>query len=429
MLARPKHTEGFMKSAEILSQPLKLANGSLIPNRLVKSAMSEALGTPEGRPTASLETLYARWANGGIGLSITGNVMIDRRALGEPGNVVIEDESDLKLLQRWALAGRRNGTKLWMQINHPGKQAPRGLNHETVAPSAIPFSPELQSFFSTPRELTNDEIQDIIQRFGRTAEIAKLAGFDGVQIHGAHGYLVSQFLSPHHNQRTDQWGGNAENRRRFMLEVLREIRQRVGTEFPVGIKLNSADFQRGGFSEDESIEALKSLENAGIDLIEISGGTYEAPAMTGAEAMEASPKKDSTVKREAYFLEFTVKARAAIKVPLLLTGGFRTPAGMAHAISSGAVDLVGLGRSLALEPELPARVVKGMTPKFQVKPISTGFKFLDKIGFLEITWYTRQIQHMGAGRDPIVDESPIKVLLINTLKMGLGTFKLRRARA
>src|SRR5207253_2786752 len=153
----------------------------------------------------------------------------------------------LAALRRWATAGSHNGAQLWMQLNHPGKQAPKGLNRETVSPSAIPFRRDMQSFFATPRELTAAEIEAIVARFGNAAAIAQKAGFAGVQIHGAHGYLVNQFLSPHHNHRSDEWGGSAENRRRFVLTVLKEIRGRVGARYPVGIKLNSADFQRGGF--------------------------------------------------------------------------------------------------------------------------------------------------------------------------------------
>jgi 2,4-dienoyl-CoA reductase-like NADH-dependent reductase (Old Yellow Enzyme family) len=413
-----------MTQAQILSQPLRLPNGVVLPNRLVKSAMSEALGMLDGHPTASLETLYGRWADGGIGLSITGNVMIDRRALGEPGNVVIEDDRDLELLKQWAAAGSRHGTQLWMQINHPGKQAPRGLNIETVAPSAIPFNADMKGLFGVPRELKPDEIEEIIKCFGRTALTAKKAGFGGVQIHGAHGYLVSQFLSPHHNQRNDQWGGSPVNRRRFLLAILSEIQRQVGKEFPIGIKINSADFQRGGFSEEESIETMCALDSAGIDLVEISGGTYEAPVMTGARKL-----RDSTRKREAYFLEFAERARAAIRVPLMLTGGFRTAEGMANAISSGAVDLVGLARSLVIEPDLPKRILAGLPPRHEVKPISTGFKFIDKIGFMEITWYTRQIQRIGHGQEPLPDESPLMVFVLNTLRMGVNAFKMRRMRA
>lgn len=174
--------------------------------------------------------------------------MIDRRALGEPGNVVIEDETDLPVLQQWARAASDQGAAVWVQLNHPGKQSPKGLNRSNLSPSAIPFREDMAAFFDTPREASAAEIEDIIQRFGISAAICKKAGFSGVQIHGAHGYLVSQFLSPHHNQRNDAWGGSPEKRRRFVLAVYDEVCRQVGPDFPVGIKLNSADFQRGGFT-------------------------------------------------------------------------------------------------------------------------------------------------------------------------------------
>jgi 2,4-dienoyl-CoA reductase-like NADH-dependent reductase (Old Yellow Enzyme family) len=190
-----------------LDQPLRLPCGVVLPNRLLKSAMSESLATLDNHVTPELIRLYARWAEGGIGLCITGNVMIDKRALGEPGNVVLQDARDLPLLQAWAKAGSAHGTALWMQLNHPGKQVPRGLNTQSVSPSAVPFRAEMQGMFATPRALTEAEIEDLITRFGNSAALAKQAGFGGVQIHGAHGYLVSQFLSPHHNRREDAWGG------------------------------------------------------------------------------------------------------------------------------------------------------------------------------------------------------------------------------
>lgn len=409
--------------AQTLAQSFRLPNGTIVPNRLAKSAMSEALGTMDNRPTERLERLYARWADGGIGLCITGNVMIDRRALGEPGNVAIEDEADLAALQRWAAAGTRRGGQLWMQINHPGKQSPKGLNRETVSPSAIPFGPELAGFFATPRELTEAEILDLIQRYGNTARIAKKAGFTGVQIHGAHGYLVSQFLSPHHNRRRDRWGGSAENRRRFVLEVLAEIRRQVGAKFPIGIKLNSADFQRGGFTEDESLDAIRALVEAGIDLVEISGGTYEAPAMTGLEA------KASTRAREAYFMEFAEKVRAAVKVPLMLTGGFRSLGGMAQALDSGAIDFVGLGRLLAVEPDLPARLLRGEEPREQIKPISTGIGLVDRMALMEVAWYSRQLRRIGEGRNPKPRESGLQAFALGMIENGWNTFRTRRLRA
>jgi len=414
-----------MQPQDLLAQPFTLPNGSRVRNRLAKSAMSETLGTGDNRPTAALETLYGRWADGGIGLCITGNVMIDRRALGEPHNVVVEDEADLELLKRWAAAGTRHGTQLWMQLNHPGKQSPKGLNRETVSPSAVPFRADLARLFATPRELTDAEIAGIVQRFGRSAAVARKAGFTGVQIHGAHGYLVSQFLSPHHNRRSDRWGGSPENRRRFVLEVLAEMRRQVGREFPIGIKLNSADFQRGGFTEEESLDTIRALAEAGIDLVEISGGTYEAPVMAGAQGV-----RESTRRREAYFLEFTEKARAAVKVPLMLTGGFRSLGGMAQAVSSGAVDFVGLARTLAIEPDLPARLLAGKEPLQRVRPITTGIGYIDRVAVMEVAWYTRQLHRIGRGRPPRPNESGLYAFIAGVLlPQGLHAFRSQRVRA
>ncbi|PTU32430.1 NADH:flavin oxidoreductase/NADH oxidase family protein [Stenotrophobium rhamnosiphilum] len=409
--------------AQKLAESFRLPNGVRIPNRLAKSAMSEALGTMDNRPTERLVQLYGRWADGGIGLSITGNVMIDRRAIGEPGNIVIEDESDLPTLRRWAAAGTRHGGQLWMQINHPGKQSPKGLNKETVSPSAIPFGRDLTAFFSTPRELTQTEIEDLIRRYGNTARIAKKAGFTGVQIHGAHGYLVSQFLSPRHNQRQDQWGGTPENRRRFVLAVLAEMRKQVGAKFPIGIKLNSADFQRGGFTEEESLAAIEALAEAGIDMVEISGGTYEAPAMTGIEA------KASTRAREAYFMEFAEKVREAVKVPLMLTGGFRSVGGMVGALDSGAIDFIGLGRLLAVEPDAPSRFLRGEESLHQIRPISTGIGMVDRMALMEVAWYTRQLRRISEGRKPKPNESGLQAFALGMLSNGWNTFRTRRLRA
>ena len=396
-----------MPASAILSQPISLPQGAVIKNRLLKSAMSEALANREGAPTPELVKLYQAWADGGIGLCITGNVMIDAQALGEPGNVVIEDDRHLASLQAWAQAATRNKTHCWVQLNHPGKQAPKGLNKETVAPSAVPFRADMKAFFATPRALTDAEIRAIIARYAQAAAVVKKAGFTGVQIHGAHGYLVSQFLSPHHNTRTDDWGGSAEKRRRFVLAVYAAMRAAVGADFPVGIKLNSADFQRGGFTEDESIDTIRALSEAGMDLIEISAGTYEAPAMTGIKTQ--GPLKESTRQREAYFLDFAEKARAAVKTPLAVTGGFRSPEGMAQAIESGAVDMVGLARILAIEPDAPQRLLAGKAALHLVKPITTGIQAIDKLGLLEVSWYTGQLKRIGRGQATKPNESGLWV--------------------
>ncbi len=407
----------------VLAQAFSLPRGGRVRNRLFKSAMSEALGTRQGHATPELARLYGAWAEGGVGLCVTGNVMIDRRALGEPGNVVIEDDSQMAVLQAWARAATRHGTQCWVQLNHPGKQAPKGLNKENVAPSAVPFRKDMQAFFPTPRELTDAEVRELIARFGRAAEIVKRAGFTGAQIHGAHGYLVSQFLSPHHNQRTDEWGGTPEKRRRFVLAVLAAMRDAVGPDFPIGIKLNSADFQRGGFTEEESLDTIRALAQAGIDLIEISGGTYEAPAMTGVK-MAGAPVKESTRQREAYFLAFAEKARQAVSVPLVVTGGFRSLEGMAAALSSGAVDMVGLARALAIEPDVANRLLSGQAPREQVRPIKTGIPMIDRMGLMEVSWYTGQLKRIGRGEAPRPNESGLWVFLKTVFKqMGLGRKK------
>ena len=412
--------------AQLLTQTLPLPCGSTLRNRLAKAAMRETLASYANRPTPELVTLYRRWAASGIGLLITGNVMIDRRALGEPGNVVIEDETDLPMLRQWESAAVEQGAAIWVQLNHPGKQATKGLNAGTLAPSAVPFRQDMQALFETPREATQAEIEDIIRRFGRSAAICKKAGFSGVQIHGAHGYLVNQFLSPHHNRRNDRWGGSPENRRRFVMAVYAEIRRQVGHDFPVGIKLNSADFQHGGFTEEESLATMRALVDAGIDLIEISGGTYEAPAMSGAVPQL---QKASTASREAYFLEFAEKARASLKVPLMVTGGFRTAAGMNAALRSGSLDVIGLARLLAIDPEAPAALLRGQDSAQRVHRIRTGIAAIDSMGVMEIFWYTLQLRRIGGGGDPRPNESGLWSFLKAVMKSGWGTFRTRRLRA
>lgn len=405
-------------------QPLTLPCGVTLKNRLGKSAMSETLGTPDNRVTDRLARLYRTWAQGGSGLSITGNVMIDRRAIGEPCNVVLEDRRDLARLKTWARAGSENDTALWMQINHPGKQAPAALNRHTVSASAVPFSdPTLKRFFSMPRALTRAEIGELVERFGETAALAKEAGFGGVQIHGAHGYLVSQFLSPRHNARDDEYGGNPQNRMRFVLEVFDRIRARVGADFPVSIKLNSADFQKGGFTEEQSLAVVEALAKRGMDLIEISGGTYEAPRMAGQGVRE------STRRREAYFLAYAEQVRERVAVPLMVTGGFRTGQGIQAALADGATDLIGLARPLVLEPDFSNRLLAGADVHSPVAPIRTGIRAVDNAAMMEVSWYTLQLARIARGQPPLVDASGLSSLLKVAGLVGWRRLRMGRLRA
>lgn len=383
-----------------LHDPLTLPCGLVLPNRIMKAALSEALAGKDQAPDQRLERLYSSWSTGGFGLIVTGNVMVDARQLGEPGNVVIEDEQHLGALSRWAKTTKDAGVPIMVQINHPGRQSnPLKLGHTPVAPSAVALN---FPGAAKPRELTSDEIEDIIERFATTAAVCETAGFDGVQIHGAHGYLVAQFLSPLSNRRTDDWGGDAQRRMRFVLEVTRRIRARVSPGFAVGIKLNSADFQRGGFTEDESRGVLAALATEGIDLFEISGGSYEQPAMMGTAAA-------STRDREAYFLDYARTARAIVgDIPLAVTGGFRSRTAMAEAVASGECDIVGLGRPSATTPDAADQILAGRTdalPSFQqrvglrgVLGRITDLRSLD--GILDLSWHTDQLHRIGAGLRP-----------------------------
>ncbi|MEW5734487.1 MAG: NADH:flavin oxidoreductase/NADH oxidase family protein [Thermodesulfobacteriota bacterium] len=421
-MTKRKNPEPDQSPSSVLAQPLALPCGRKIPNRIMKSATSEALGDRRNRPKMGLVRLYRTLSQGGAGLIVTGNVMLDHRRLGEPRNVVVEDESDLPLLSQWAAAGTSAGGELWMQINHPGRQVPRGLSSETVAPSAVAFTPAMRRFFATPRELRPDEIEDIIARFCRTANIAKKAGFTGVQVHGAHGYLVSQFLSPRTNIRTDQWGGSIENRMRFLLRICDGLRAALGSGFPVAVKLNSADFQHGGFSDQDAVIVAQALEKQGVDLLEISGGSYESPAMTG----RLTPGKDRD--REAYFLDFAQRLRSSISIPLALTGGFRTARGMAAAVSSGAIDMAGVARPLCVDPDMPRKIFSGLDYESPVEPIRTGIKALDRAAMMEVSWYELQLARMAKGKAPNVNENPWLGLTKIIARSGLHAFSLRRAR-
>ena len=404
-------------AAEFVIKP-----GAVVKNRLFKSAMSEQLGDRNHNPTPGLIALYSAWAQGGIGLCMTGNLMVDRTQLGEPKNIVLDERSDLAMFREWALAAKQNQTLCWAQLNHPGKQVPSFISKEPLAPSAVPLEGDLQTNFKCPRALEKHEIMAIVQQFATSAALAKEVGFGGVQIHGAHGYLVNQFLSSRHNKRHDEFGGSLENRMRFVLSIYREIREKVGDDFPVGIKLNSADFMKGGFTEEESLEVLKALSQVGIDLIEVSGGSYEVTAMA-----DGIDQKDSTIKREAYFLDYAEKARALIDTPLVVTGGFRSTQGMNEALQSGATDMIGIARPLAVDPNMPKKALSDATFKVELKPLSTGFSRLDRMVLLNMSWYEAQLDRIANGRPPKPNLSEWFATYKVLSHLGVYAFRKRRA--
>ncbi len=344
-----------------LSDPLTLPCNTVLSNRIAKAAMTEGLADDQGRATPRNVRLYELWGKGGAGLLLTGNVLIDHRFLERPRNVIVERGGDIGhdrgMLREVAAAATAHGAQCWVQVNHPGRQAGLGAE-QFVGPSAVPLQTGSEAM---TRALSVAEIEDLVDRFAYVAGEVRECGFGGVQIHAAHGYLNSQFLSPLTNQRGDEWGGSLENRARLLVSAVRAARQAVGPDFAVSVKLNSADFQKGGFSEDEALTVIGWLEEAGIDLLEISGGNYKSMEMVGVSNPDSPQpeRRASTVAREAYFMAFADRIRPHTKVPLMVTGGFRSRAGMDAALASGALDVIGIGRPFCANPAVAAGLLSG----------------------------------------------------------------------
>jgi 2,4-dienoyl-CoA reductase-like NADH-dependent reductase (Old Yellow Enzyme family) len=425
---------------DVLSQPLALPCGLQLPNRLAKAAMTEGLATPDGEPTRALNQLYERWSAGGAGLLLTGNVIVDRDHLERPGNVVIDREPDAAMreaLARWAVASTVAGNQAWVQLSHAGRQTMKSVNTHPRAPSAVKLGlPGGQ--FGSPVALSVQEIAALTTRFALAAGAVCEAGFSGVQVHAAHGYLLSQFLSPRSNQRRDEYGGSLENRARFLLQVVAAVRAAVGPGRAVAVNLNSADFQRGGFDFGESLRVAQWLQEVGVDLIEISGGTYEQPRLLGVEGLEAAEPQQvaaSTLEREAYFVDFALAMRRELHVPLMVTGGFRTRAAMQAALASGGVDVIGLGRPMCLQTDAPARLLAGAAdvPRYEdglgLLPAWLGFlrrfktvKTLDT--FAAQYWFYAQLDALGK-RGAV---EPALSVLRAALRVALEQRRLLRGR-
>lgn len=402
-------------AAPVLAAPLTLPCGATLKNRLVKAAMTEGLADAANAATGRHVALYDCWARGGSGVLVTGNVQVDRRYLERPGNVAIDgpqSEDQLSALRAFATAATQDGTHCWVQLSHAGRQVSKDVNPEPVAPSAVPIElPGKQ--FGDPRALTAPEIHDVIARFAHAAAVCRQVGFTGVQLHAAHGYLLSEFLNPRVNRREDEWGGPLEHRARLLLACVAAVREAVGPGFPVAVKLNSADFQQGGFSHEDSAQVAAWLGEAGVDLLEISGGSYEQPRMAGVDGPGEDGTErmaESTRRREAYFLEYAEVIAANVTMPLMVTGGFRTTAGMRDAL--GTIDAVGLGRPLCTDADISARLLDGRAeraPDWErtlrlgpgpLAPTSSA-KVVRMVNAVAVqAWFCEQIKRMGDGLEP-----------------------------
>ena len=391
-----------------LSTPLALPNGAVVPNRVAKAAMEENMADAGQLPGAPLRALYSAWAAGGAGLIITGNVMIDGRAMTGPGGLVLERATPREPFAAWASAARANGAQVWMQINHPGRQVFAAMKGEAWAPSAVPLDLGKHSgLFAMPRAMTEADIAEVVRRFADTAAAAKEAGFTGVQIHAAHGYLISQFLSPLANRRTDAWGGSLANRARLLLDVVRAVRARVSPAFCVAVKLNSADFQRGGFSEPDARQVLLWLNDLPVDLVELSGGSYEAPAMQGRAA------DGRTLAREAYFLEFAKDLASVATMPVMTTGGIRRRAVAEQVLASG-VAMVGVATALATRPDLPNAWFAGRD--LDVPQQVVGWKDKGLVGLANMALVKRRLRAVGAGQGAPRTYSPLFTLIADQVR-------------
>ncbi len=420
-----------MTQPSILQTPLTLPCGIEIPNRIIKGAMTEGVADRHDHATVKHQTLYRTWSKGETGVLMTGNIMVDRRYLERAGNVVVEDESGLPQLKAWAAATHEGSSQLWAQISHPGRQCPRMVSGKPLSASNVQLN--MIGNFAKPKAATLDDIQDVVQRFSTTAKILKKAGFDGVQVHAAHGYFISQFLSPNTNQRQDQYGGSLENRARLLLEVISSVRNAVGKDFPIAVKLNSSDFQKGGFTLEECVQVVKWLNDAGIDLLEISGGTYEQ--LEFFKEPDQQVVRESTKQREAFFLEYAQSIKKIAKMPLIVTGGFRTKKAMEEAIEEGFIDAIGIARPLCLKPNFPQEFFNGSLTELPndesmlvigkgfMGPTSSSKSIQALNNQAQAGWYYHQIECLADGKAPQENFSPRKALFAHLRKDAVRAIK------
>jgi 2,4-dienoyl-CoA reductase-like NADH-dependent reductase (Old Yellow Enzyme family) len=401
-----------------LFSPVPLRSGLVLRNRIAKAAMEEGMAGHAQLPDERLISLYRRWGAGGAGLLITGNVMVHKQALTGPRGVVLDADSPLEPFQRWAEAGKAGGAAMWMQISHPGRQVLAAMPGVVWAPSAVGLDlGKHTKRFGRPTAMTADQIEATVGRFAATAVRAEDAGFDGVEIHGAHGYLLSQFLSPLANRRTDQWGGSLESRAKLLLQVVEAVRSVVSPSFAVAVKLNSADFQRGGFDTSDAREVIAMLAPLDVDLVELSGGSYESPAMSGR------PADARTMAREAYFLDLASELATTSPLPLMLTGGI-SQRDTAEKVLAGGVAVVGMATAIAVTPDLPNRWLGGEDVTRRLRPVTWSDKTLASAAGMALVRH--QLRRIARGSDPVLGTRPAYALVRDNLDQ---TRALRRYRS
>ena len=333
----------------MLFEPYNLA-GMELKNRIVRSATYEKRADIDGFVTDAMIEFYKDLAKGGVGLIITGNALVHTYGRSVPQMICIHNDHYIDKLRRLADTVHRHDGKIVMQLVHGGRQCFPSLlgGEKPVAPSEV-YDPSTKI---TPREMTNEEIWETIEAFGDAARRAMYAGFDGVQIHGAHGYLISEFLSPHTNRREDYWGGDEERRFHFLEEVYKAMRKEVGDNYPILIKMNADDFVENGLKPEESVKIVKRLEELGLDAIEVSGGMYES----GAKTAQLNILK---TEQEAYFRSSSGLFKKELNIPVILVGGIRSKPVAEDIIQKGDADLISISRPLIREPDLPNKFMAG----------------------------------------------------------------------
>lgn len=389
----------------MINRPFTLPCGVTLKNRIAKAAMTERLARKDHLPNELHLRLYQSWAKNGTGLLISGNIMVSPKYLESGGNIVLGSQTPGESFKKWVATSTQNDCHFWAQINHPGRQATIFNTRRPVSASNVKL--KKLGLFARPRALKDNEVMEVRDQFIAAGKKCKEVGFTGIQIHAAHGYLLSQFLSPITNLRADRWGGSIENRARLLIEIVRGIRSEVGSSYPVSVKINSADFQRGGFDEKDSMVVIRMLETEGIDLLEISGGTYEQ-----IEFLQNAQLRASTKKREAYFLDFAKKIRQQSSIPFMVTGGFRSLSFCNEALEKNALDIIGFARPYLIQEDFPTHFLTGKA--VQEKRLHIRIHKLQDM--VEGGWYDYQIWRLAHQKGLNPNYSAIKAIARLTLQ-------------